>query len=73
MITKDKVGNRTVYWTDNQKEREDLVSRGHVVYFQEETNLFAAHPDIFTDDFRTLLFQLKSLAPSVRLVGVKST
>lgn len=73
LITTQKVGNRTVYWTDSDKEWQHLVGRGHVVYTADETALLAAHPQVLTEENRTLLFQLKILAPVVRLVGVKPT
>lgn len=71
MITTQRVGNRTVYWTDNDKEWADLVEKGHIVYTATESSLLTQKPDVFDEDFRTLLYQIKILAPGIRLVGVK--
>lgn len=71
MITSQKVGNRTVFWTDNEKERADLVEKRHVVYTAQESAICEARKDVLGDEFRTLLFQMKLIAPETRLVGVQ--
>lgn len=71
MITSQKVGNRSVFWTDNEKERADLVEKRHVVYTAAESEICEKRKDVLDDAFRILLFNLKLIAPETRLVGVQ--
>ena len=71
MITTSRVGNRTVFWTDNEKERADLVEKRHVVYTAAESEICERRKDVLDEAFRTTLFNLKLIAPEARLVGVQ--
>lgn len=71
MITSQKVGNRSVFWTDNEKERADLVEKRHVVYTAAESEICQVQKDRLDPAFLTLLFNLKLIAPEARLVGVQ--
>ena len=71
MITTFQVGNRTVYCTDSEAEWRDLVSKGHVVYTSLESQLFVSHPAALDEEVKSILFQVKQIAPATRIVGVQ--
>lgn len=71
MISSRKVGNRTVFWTDSEQERKDLIEKRHIVYTAAEAQLCEERKDILDEAFRTLLFNLKMIVPETRLVGVQ--
>jgi hypothetical protein len=70
MITSQDWGNRKVYWTDSEKEWQDLSSRGQIVYTARETTLFQQHPRVLDEAFRNFLLRLKMSDPSAMLLGV---
>jgi hypothetical protein len=71
MITVSEYGTRKVYWTDTEKEWQDLVSNKQIVYTKLETELVAAHPEVLDESFRTFLFRIKMSDPSAMLLGVQ--
>lgn len=73
MITSQDWGSRKVYWTDSEKEWQDLVVRKQIVYTSRETALFAQHPQVLDDAFRAFLLKLKMSDPSAMILGVETS
>lgn len=71
MITVHEYGNRKVYWTDTEKEWQDLVASRQIVYTARETELCAANADVLDEAFRSFLFRVKMSDPSAMLLGVR--
>lgn len=71
MITSQEWGTRKIYWTDSEKEWQDLVTRGAIVYTVRETTLFTQHPSVLDDAFRAFLLKAKMSDPSAMLLGVE--
>ena len=73
MITSRDWGTRKVYWTDSEKEWQDLVAHKQIVYTSKETKLFVQHPETLDAVFIAFLLKIKMSDPSAMLLGVEST